>query len=69
MLAIFAAIWLLGFPIAVPLSTLLYLKIAGKERWQMTILLTLVAWLSFYGLFDYGLHFPFPEGELFLWLE
>ncbi len=69
LLAIFVAIWLLGFPIAVPLSTLLYLKIAGKERWQITIILTLVAWLSFYGLFDYALHFSFPEGELFLWLE
>jgi TctA family transporter len=68
-LAIFVAILLLGFPIAIPLSTLLYLKIAGKERWQITIILTLVAWLSFYGIFDYALHFPFPEGELFLWLE
>lgn len=63
----FLAIWLLGFNIAVPVATFLYLKVAGRERWPITILLTLLAWLFFYGLFDYLLHLPFPEGELFLW--
>jgi hypothetical protein len=28
----------------------------------------LLAWLSFYGLFDYALHVPFPRGLLLDWL-
>ena len=54
-------IWVLGFPIAMPLTTLLYLKIAGREKWPITIAMTLVAGIFFYGLFDYALHIPFPD--------
>lgn len=68
-LGFFIAIWLLGFTIAVPVATFLYLKFAAGERWWITIFLALVAWVFFYGLFDYFLHIPFPEGEIFLWLE
>lgn len=63
----FAAIWLLGFSYAVPLTTLLYLKFAG-ERWPITLLLTFLAWISFYGVFDYSLHVPFPPGLFLEWL-
>lgn len=58
----FLAIWLLGFSLAIPLTTLLYLKMAGKERWPTAIIATLLAWTSFYALFDYALHIPFPKG-------
>jgi len=68
-LGFFLAIWLLGFNIAVPVATFFYLKLGGRERWLITILLTFFAWAFFYGLFDYVLHLPFPEGELFLWLR
>ena len=44
-----------------PLTTLLYLKIAGREKWPITIAMTLVAGIFFYGLFDYALHIPFPD--------
>jgi TctA family transporter len=67
-LGFFAAIWLLGFSWAVLFATFLYLKVGAREKWLITIVLTAVAWLSFYGLFDYTLHVPFPEGQLFLWL-
>ena len=60
----FAAIWLLGFPIAVPLMILLYLKMAGKESWLMTALVTFFAWLFYWGLFEKLLNVPFPEGLL-----
>jgi hypothetical protein len=60
----FLAIWLLGFNIAVPLATFLYLKIGAQERWPIAVSLTTVAWLFFYGLFDYALHLPFPKGQL-----
>lgn len=67
-LGFFAAIWLLGFPIAVPLCTFLYLKISAAERWPITVALTVSAWIAFYGLFDYALHVPFPPGFVFVWL-
>ncbi|MBI2304973.1 MAG: tripartite tricarboxylate transporter TctB family protein [Chloroflexi bacterium] len=60
----FLAIWLLGFPLTVVLGTFLYLKLAAGESWLMTILVTVVAWGFFNGLFDMTLHIPFPEGEL-----
>jgi len=68
-LGFFAAIWLLGFIVAVPVASLLYFKLAGKERWSISIPLSLTAGLIFYALFDYLLHLPFPEGELFEWLQ
>ena len=68
-LGFFLAIWLLGFPIAVPLMTFLYLKIRSRERWPVTIALTLLAWISFYGVFDYSLNVPFPDGLVFHWLR
>lgn len=67
MLAIFFAIWLLGFAVAVPLSAFLYLKFNG-ERWPTSTALTVLAWIAFYGLFEYALHVPFPRGLLLDWL-
>ncbi|MBI2089545.1 MAG: hypothetical protein HYT78_12535, partial [Deltaproteobacteria bacterium] len=64
----YVAVWLLGFSLAVPVTTVLYLKIAGREKWPITIILTLIAWGFFYGLFDYALHIPFPESLLLAWL-
>jgi len=65
----FLTIWLLGFSLAIPVTTILYLKIAGKEKWPIAITLTVIAWAFLYGLFDYTLHVPFPEGKLFEWLK
>jgi hypothetical protein len=65
MLGFFAAIVLLGFPIAVPLFLLLYLKVQGGEGWLLSIVLTAAVWAVFFGLFDRLLHLPFPAGWLF----
>jgi len=65
--AFFAAIVLLGFPIAVPLFVFLYLKLQGREGWGISIAITLGTWAVFYGLFDLLLHLPFPAGWLFEW--
>ncbi|MGH7773789.1 MAG: tripartite tricarboxylate transporter permease [Candidatus Binatia bacterium] len=65
----FVAIWLLGFSLAVPVTTVLYLKIAGREKWPITLILASVAWAFLYGLFEVMLHVPFPDGQLFLWLK
>jgi hypothetical protein len=64
-LGLLVAIWLLGFSAAVPVATFLYLKVAGREKWPITVVLTLVSWLFFYVLFDYALRIPFPDGKLF----
>jgi len=68
MLAFFAAIVLIGFPYAVPLFVLLYLRFQGGERWLLTIIITVAVAAIFYGLFDAALHLPFPPGWLFSWL-
>lgn len=65
-LGYFVAIWLLGFSAAIAVMTFFYLKLA-KERWLISLVLTFFAWASFYGLFVYLLHVPFPEGLLFAW--
>jgi putative tricarboxylic transport membrane protein len=60
----FIAIWLLGFSYAVPLTILLYLKLAGAEKWPITIAVTFFSWLFYWGLFERMLNVPFPEGLL-----
>ena len=60
----FIAIWLLGFSYSIPVTMILYLKLAGKEKWPMTIVITFFTWLFIYGLFERTLSIPFPEGLL-----
>jgi hypothetical protein len=68
MLGFLAAIVLLGFPVAVPLFLLLYLKLQGGEGWVLSVVITAAVWGVFYGLFDALLHLPFPSGLLLDWL-
>jgi TctA family transporter len=65
----FVAIWLFGFSIGGPLCTFIQLKIGSREKWPLTLILTVFAWVFIYGLFDHVLHVPFPQGQLFLWLK
>ncbi len=60
----FVAIWLLGFSNSILISMILYLKIAGKEKWPMTIAVSFFTWLFVYGLFERALSIPFPDGLL-----
>ena len=64
----FVAIWILGFVPASAIATLLYLKLGAGERWPVTLAITAACWLFFFGLFDYTLQLPFPDGEIFTWL-
>jgi hypothetical protein len=64
-LGFLALILLVGFPLAVPIFVFAYLKIAGGERWMITIVLTAISWLFMEGLFNRFLHLPFPEGLIF----
>ena len=63
-----ATIWLLGFSIGGPLSVFVQLKLFSREKWAPALMLTALAGLLVYGLFDLALHLPFPPGQLFLWL-
>jgi putative tricarboxylic transport membrane protein len=65
----FAAIWLLGFSVGVPLCTFIQLKIGFREKWPLSVVMTAFAWAFIYCLFDRVLHIPFPTGQLFLWLK
>jgi hypothetical protein len=61
-LGFFFMVLLIGFPIAVPLFVFLYMKLHGKEKWGVSLLMTFVAWASFYGLFVKFCDVPFMEG-------
>jgi putative tricarboxylic transport membrane protein len=68
LLGFFFLIWLLGFPIAIPLMLFTYLKFQGGESWRLSIALTVIAWFFFWGLFVKLLTLPFPEGLIITWL-
>jgi hypothetical protein len=61
----FMAIWLLGFSYAVPLTMVLYLKLAGREKWPITAVMAFGMWVFFYLLFERMLRVPFPDGLIF----
>ncbi|MGE5305828.1 MAG: tripartite tricarboxylate transporter permease [Alphaproteobacteria bacterium] len=65
----FLAIWILGFVPASAIATFLYLKIGAGERWSVSLALTAACWLFFFGVFDYALSLPFPDGTLFNWVH
>jgi putative tricarboxylic transport membrane protein len=67
-LGYFAAIWLLGFSIGVPLCTFIQLKFGSREKWLLSLIMTAFAWAFIYCIFDRVLHVPFPTGQVFLWL-
>jgi putative tricarboxylic transport membrane protein len=68
-LGCFVAIWLFGFSIGGPLCTFVQLKFSSREKWPLTLILTALAAVIIYGLFDLVLHVPFPSGQLFVWLK
>jgi TctA family transporter len=61
----FLALWLLGFPVGIPLATFVYLKLAARESWTTSILVTFGSWAFLVGVFDYVLDFVFPEAALY----
>jgi Tripartite tricarboxylate transporter TctB family len=64
----FFLIWLFGFSIAIPAMVFGYLRIQSKEPWVLSIILTVAAWVVFWGLFVWLLTLPFPQGLIFEWL-
>jgi len=64
----FVGIWLFGFAITIPAFVFLYLKVQSGEGWGLSLALTGGAWFMLWGLFDWLLHLPFPEGQLLIWI-
>ncbi|MGH2490261.1 MAG: tripartite tricarboxylate transporter TctB family protein [Candidatus Limnocylindria bacterium] len=63
-LGIFAAVYLLGFLVAIPISALAYLRFAARESWVTSVAVAALCWALVFGVFDRLLHVPLPAGEL-----
>ncbi len=61
-------VFLLGFPIAVPLFIFCYLRLQSHESWWLSLSLTAFAWGFFYGIFERLIHLRFEDGLLQTWL-
>jgi putative tricarboxylic transport membrane protein len=68
LLGFFVAIVFLGFNLAIPLMMFTYMRFQGKESWLLSLTLTVIAFVFYYGLFVKLLTLPFPEGLLLTWL-
>ncbi len=63
-LGIFAAVYLLGFLIAIPVSAFAYLRFMAREGWMPSVGVAALCWVLVFGVFDRLLHVPLPAGEL-----
>jgi hypothetical protein len=63
-----ALVYLLGFPIAVPLFCFFFLKVQSQVNWLRSIALTATAWGFFYILFQRVVRLQFEAGWLQNWL-
>jgi len=57
-------VYLVSFPVAVPLFMLFYLKLQSSVDWFRSLLLTIVTWGFFYVVFQRLVHMPFETGLL-----
>jgi tripartite tricarboxylate transporter TctB family protein len=65
--AFIALVYLLGFPLTVPLFIFLYLKFQSDVGWLATIVITAVTWGCFYLLFQSLVHIQFETGAIQTW--
>jgi hypothetical protein len=61
-------VYLLGFPLTVPLFVFFYLKIQSRVGWTQSIILTAITWALFYGLFQRLVRIQFEAGVVQSWL-
>jgi tripartite tricarboxylate transporter TctB family protein len=67
-IAFIALVYLLGFPLTVPLFIFVYLKFQSEVGWLATIVITAVTWGCFYLLFQSLVHIQFEAGAIQTWL-
>ena len=64
-IALFVAlVYLVSFPLAVPLFLFLYLRLQSRVSWSYSTILTGLAWLAFYALFERLIKLQFAPGEM-----
>lgn len=61
-LGLYAAIWLIGFVVSVPLFILLYLLIQAHEPWRIAVAYSFIMLVFLVGVFELVLHIPWPPG-------
>ena len=61
-------VYLVGFPLTVPLFILFYLKFQSDAGWTHSIALTAITWGCFYMLFQRLVHIQFEPGAIQIWL-
>ena len=59
-----ALVYLVSFPLAVPLFLFLYLRLQSRVSWSYSTILTGLAWLAFYALFERLIKLQFAPGEM-----
>jgi hypothetical protein len=64
-----AAIWFVGYHVAVPVFVFFYLLVFGKTKWWLAATAGAAFFLLIYGLFDLVLHTRWPEPALLRWLS
>jgi len=62
-------VYLVGFPVAVPLFIFAYLKVQSQVSWLRSMALTLAAWGFFYAVFQRVVQLQFESGVIQLWLD
>ena len=62
------SVYLIGFPLTVPLFIFSYLKFQGDVGWLRTIVITVITWSLFYAVFQRLVHLQFESGALQNWL-
>lgn len=68
MAAFILAVYLVGFPLTVPLFVFLFLKFQSEVSWTKSIALTGITWMLFYGLFQWLVRIQFEAGAIQSWL-
>ena len=61
-------VFLVGFPVAVPLFMISYLKMQSRIGWLHSVALTAGAWGFFYFLFQRLLNMQFEDGLIQTWM-
>jgi hypothetical protein len=67
-IAFIICVYLIGFPLTVPLFIFCYLKFQSEVTWLPTIAATAITWIIFYGLFQWLVHIQFEPGVIQNWL-
>lgn len=62
------SVYLIGFPLTVPLFMFSYLKFQSEVTWARALTLTALAWLFFHGLFERVVRIQFEAGAIQTWL-